>query len=402
MSDRATTQATVGFSPAISQTSGVLQRKCAACGNHTIAGGQCQECGKKRLQTKLQVNELGDVYEQEADRIADQVMSTPAHPAVRGAPPRIQRFSGQSNGQMDAAPASVDQALASPGRPLEPALRQDMGQRFGHDFSSVRVHSGAAAEQSARDVNANAYTVGHDIVFGAGRFAPRTHEGRRLLAHELTHVVQQSQIPSLIQRQEGALLAFQADMEQRRKRVESLEKTGKASIGLFDDGKGKISGYQLTQNFALKLKNDARATDYALVQWIKGEISQTTPQGKAYWPADAAGALFGRSAKEPWLFKDWIIDSPDADPRFGSHHGLTIQVPTTNFGDSPGIIAKQALPVGLRYQVDARMGVYPWGARIPTTITEWESMRPTPFKEVMWGWDITIKPDQASLDINFK
>ena len=55
----------------------------------------------------------------------------------------------------------------------------------------MRVHSGVAAEQSAQDVNANAYTVGHDIVFGAGRFAPGTHEGRRLIAHELTHVVQQ-------------------------------------------------------------------------------------------------------------------------------------------------------------------------------------------------------------------
>ena len=174
--------------------SGLLQRKCA-CGNNTMAGGECEECSKKKrlgLQTKLKINEPGDIYEQEADRIADQVLATPAHSAVSGAPPRIQRFSGQSNGQMDAAPASVDHALASPGRPLEPALRQDMEQRFGHDFSRVRVHSGAAAEQSARDVNAHAYTVGHDIVFGAGRFAPGTNEGRRLIAHELTHVVQQS------------------------------------------------------------------------------------------------------------------------------------------------------------------------------------------------------------------
>ena len=133
--------------------SGILQRKCA-CGGAAGMSGECEECSKKKrlgLQTKLKVNEPGDIYEQEADRIADQVMATPAHPAVSGAPPRIQRFSGQSNGQMDAAPASVDQALASPGRPLEPALRQDMEQRFGHDFSRVRVHSGAAAEQSARD-----------------------------------------------------------------------------------------------------------------------------------------------------------------------------------------------------------------------------------------------------------
>ncbi|HEY5602068.1 MAG TPA: DUF4157 domain-containing protein [Gammaproteobacteria bacterium] len=72
------------------------------------------------------------------------------------------------------------------------ALRIDMGQRFGHDFSDVRVHTGAAAEQSAGDVNARAYTVGHNVVFGAGQFAPQTHQGRRLIAHELAHVVQQS------------------------------------------------------------------------------------------------------------------------------------------------------------------------------------------------------------------
>ncbi|MEA2165497.1 MAG: hypothetical protein QOK37_3624 [Thermoanaerobaculia bacterium] len=66
-----------------------------------------------------------------------------------------------------------------------------MEPRFGHDFSQVRVHTGTDANQSAEEVNAHAYTVGHDIVFGAGRFAPGTQEGQRLLAHELTHVVQQ-------------------------------------------------------------------------------------------------------------------------------------------------------------------------------------------------------------------
>jgi hypothetical protein len=120
----------------------------------------------------------GDVYEQEADRIANQVMATPGYSAVSGAPPRIQHFSAQSNGQMDAALASVDQAFASPGRPLEPELRQDMEQRFGYDFS-------------AQDLNAHAYTVGADVVFGASRFAPETHEGRRLIAHKLAHALQQ-------------------------------------------------------------------------------------------------------------------------------------------------------------------------------------------------------------------
>ena len=183
-----------------------LQRACA-CGNNTMAGGECSECRKKRLglRTKLKVNEPGDIYEREADRVADQVMATPAHSAVGSGPPRIQRFAGKPTGQVAAAPASVDQALASPGRPLDPALRQDMEQRFGYDFSRVRVHSGTAAEQSARDVNAHAYTVGHNMVFGAGQPALGSREGQKLLAHELTHVMQQSTASALsvVQRQAG-------------------------------------------------------------------------------------------------------------------------------------------------------------------------------------------------------
>lgn len=195
MIERSTRQVTIGFAPAQvsgSQVIGVLQRKCASCGNHTMAGSECRACGKKRLQMKLQVNNPGDIYEQEADRIADQVMALSAHHAVSGASLRIQRLSGQQNGKMDEAPASVHHALVSPGRSLEPAFRQDMELRFGYDFSQVRVHTGLAAEQSAREVNASAYTVGCNIVFGAGRFTPGTREGQRLIAHELTHVAQQS------------------------------------------------------------------------------------------------------------------------------------------------------------------------------------------------------------------
>jgi hypothetical protein len=66
-----------------------------------------------------------------------------------------------------------------------------MESRFGKDFSRVRVHADAQAAKSAQEVNALAYTVGHDIVFGAGRYSPGTSSGQHLLAHELTHVVQQ-------------------------------------------------------------------------------------------------------------------------------------------------------------------------------------------------------------------
>jgi len=183
-------------------TQGILQRKCA-CGNKTIAGGECTECAKKKisLQRKLSIGASNDPLEQEADRIANLVVATPAHSAISGAAPGIQRYTGQASRETSTAPASVDRVLASGGRPLDPALQRDMGQRFGRDFSRVRVHSGAAAEQSAREVGAKAYTVGYNIVFDRGRFAPGTHEGRRLLAHELTHVVQQTGSPMKIQRQ---------------------------------------------------------------------------------------------------------------------------------------------------------------------------------------------------------
>jgi hypothetical protein len=145
------------------------------------------------LQKKLSIGTNNDPLEQEADRVADQVLSSPMDSSISHSAPRIQRFAlHAAESTNDTAPSSVDNVLASSGRPLEPPIKNDMSQRFGHDFSDVRVHSGAAAQQSARDVNANAYTVGNNIVFGAGHYAPTTHQGKRLLAHELTHVVQQS------------------------------------------------------------------------------------------------------------------------------------------------------------------------------------------------------------------
>jgi len=196
------------------QASGILQRKCA-CGQRTIAGGECAECGKKKnelqrqatgadagaglsrlhgsvMQPKLAIGASNDTLEKEADQVADQVLASSPPGAVSGAPSHIQRVVGQPASLVDTAPASIDRVLASSGSPLEPALQQDMASRFGHDFSRVRVHSGPDAGQSALEVNANAYTVGHNIVFGAGQFAPGSEEGRRLIAHELTHVVQQS------------------------------------------------------------------------------------------------------------------------------------------------------------------------------------------------------------------
>lgn len=175
---------------------GTLQRVCA-CGNHAMAGGACTACARKKtmLQRKLTIGAGNDPLEREADRIAGQVMARSAA-AVSTDSFRIQRASQQA-GSMAIVPASVDRVLAGPGKPFDATLQQDMEQRFGHDFSKVRVHTGAAAAQSAQEVNAHAYTVGHDIVFGAGQFVPGTSDGRRLIAHELTHVLQQSGVSGI-------------------------------------------------------------------------------------------------------------------------------------------------------------------------------------------------------------
>jgi len=181
---------------------GILQRQCV-CGKHTMAGGQCAECSKKKVmpQRKLTMGALNDSLEREADRVAEQILAAQASPAVSGTISSIQRDAGRSSEESQEVPASIDQVLASAGRPLEPVLRQDMEQRFGHDFSKVRVHLDSAAEQSALDIDAKAYTVGHHIVFGTGRYAPASMEGLHLLAHELTHVVQQSGAGSTARRQ---------------------------------------------------------------------------------------------------------------------------------------------------------------------------------------------------------
>lgn len=132
---------------------GILQRKCA-CGQHTVAYGECAECKKKRLNLQRRATKQ-------------------TNPAT--------------------APSIVHEVLRSSGQPLDPATRAFMEPRFGHDFSQVRVHTDTRAAKSAGEMTAWAYTVGRDIVFATGQYAPKTMEGRQLLAHELTHVVQQGQ-----------------------------------------------------------------------------------------------------------------------------------------------------------------------------------------------------------------
>lgn len=150
----------------------------------------------KATPTGLVIGRPGEASEREADRVAEQVMATEAPLEGTIASQRIGPFLGEPDQQTNSIPASVGQTLTNSGTPLEPTLRHEMERRFGHDFSRVRVHSGPTAERSARDVDANAYAVGHHIVFGAEAFASEGQPRRTLLAHELTHVLQQARAPS--------------------------------------------------------------------------------------------------------------------------------------------------------------------------------------------------------------
>jgi len=124
----------------------------------------------------------GDVFEQEADRVSEQVVRMPEAPRHRAGA----AFTPATTSSPIAA------TLSSAGRPLDAVTRRFMESRFGRSFGDVRVHTGARADDATRAVQARAFTLNRDIVFGAGQYDPHRPDGRRLLAHELTHVIQQS------------------------------------------------------------------------------------------------------------------------------------------------------------------------------------------------------------------
>jgi hypothetical protein len=136
-----------------------MQRKCA-CGSTPGPTGECEACRKNKLQRRSE------------NRSATSSISN-SETSVLEVPPM------------------VHDVLRSPGQPLDSKTRAFMEPRFGHDFSHVRVHADAQAAKSAQSLHASAYTVGNDVVFAAGQYSPQTSSGRGLLAHELTHTIQQ-------------------------------------------------------------------------------------------------------------------------------------------------------------------------------------------------------------------
>jgi len=166
-----------------------------------------------RLRAKLAVSHPDDRDEREADRIADQMIRMPAPavqracaPCAAGGPPcpkcRGEETTVQRAAPAGSAPAAPDGLIdpLGPGHPLDAGTRTFMESRFGADFGGVRLHTDAAASASAKSIQARAYTAGRDIVFASGEYRPGTAEGQRLLAHELTHVIQQGSGARVVQR----------------------------------------------------------------------------------------------------------------------------------------------------------------------------------------------------------
>jgi hypothetical protein len=173
-------------------------------------GHQFDKVSVAAPQAKLTVSQPSDPLEQEADHIADQVVGHPSELGSEESQDQIEknldipqklssRMPKRARGSETGPPTTpmaeepfLASAVSSGGSPLTSATRDYMQPQFGHDFSQVRIHTDGRASNAAQAMNAQAYTIGNNIVFAAGKYAPGTHDGDRLLAHELTHVVQQA------------------------------------------------------------------------------------------------------------------------------------------------------------------------------------------------------------------
>ncbi|SDP92455.1 protein of unknown function [Mucilaginibacter sp. OK268] len=246
------------------------------------------------IQPKLTVNQPNDIYEQEADSMADKVMrmTTPAHNENSFFKPvsdNIQRKCQHCEDEeklhrkenSDAATQgshALDNyvgSLGASGQPLSESSRQFFEPRFGQDFSGVRIHTDSVAAKSAQSINALAYTTGNNIVFNSGQFSPESDSGKRLMAHELTHVVQQGKgiQPKLIQRAPGKGDA-QAIID-RDKLIKDIK--AEAAYKALDAAKRKLAEEIITE---IKKKPIAEQNSYYLTQFqlLFKTVTQTPAQ----------------------------------------------------------------------------------------------------------------------------
>jgi hypothetical protein len=268
------------------------------------------------IQRTATVPQHADEYERQADRVAEHVTRMPdagpigtcgcggkcgacqkKHAVPARDPMGVEDVVVHDPGSTR-APATTLEALKSPGRPLDAATRDFMEARFGLDFSSVRIHSGALAAQAARDVEAHAYTLGHHVVFGTGTFAPATFEGRRLIAHELAHVVQQTAA--------GGVLAPQRSPKDKETKEAKPDSTASQDVavvlgedeGMFTEARVLAPGATILRPTTLDdlvkqlktIKGPVKTLYFVAHMTEDGDLMFTSPGKMDYKPAEMIAA----------------------------------------------------------------------------------------------------------------
>jgi Domain of unknown function (DUF4157) len=245
-----------------------LQQKSIPGAAACACGGECPRCRREAEQHfGLTIGTPGDRFEREADRIADEVMRMPDG--------NSNALEVASSHESDlAAATAASGALRDNGKPLPSTLRAFFEPRFNRDLGHVRIHTNTEAGASAQAVSAHAYTIGRDIVFAAGKYAPQTNQGRRLLAHELTHVIQQGEVPS-----SAATLQRQEAMEQAGPASEGGGGAPPAKCGEWGLDKLTKAVAEFYVSNALKMTGQATT------------VSWTTPPRVAVWDVSTANRM---------------------------------------------------------------------------------------------------------------
>lgn len=204
----------------------------------------------QRLQTKLKVGPPSDRYEEEADRVAGAIVGMPDATPLTGSDvahsiPAVRRLAKSIVQDPPDASTGIDisEIRSEQGHAMPDPVRSYFEPRFGRNFGDVRLHTDARAAALSQSLHARAFTVGRDVFFGAGEYAPGTVDGKRLIAHELTHVLQQTETPAAIQRK----IKFESPAPETHTRINPIERIlGKLPVALTTP---TVNGVSFPSNF---------------------------------------------------------------------------------------------------------------------------------------------------------
>jgi hypothetical protein len=322
-----------------------------------------------RTQAKLTVSTPNDASEQEAERVSRAMLDITGqeqchgcakcdgdalerpiegalHAALQAKPALPSQIAGESS------PGAVESVVNSPGQPLDASARRYFEPRFGHDFSHLRVHSDARAAVSARAFGASAYTLGPHVVFAQGQYAPSTLEGRKLLAHELVHVVQQNTGPMQVQR--GGMVVeltpqeeFEWDVAILRSEIDRFETlSAQEQLAAMNGALSKLRGLASNPAFAdvdpetqRDIRDQTTAIDATLRAFAgaREENLERVEERNVSWAAVGAVA---------------VLDGPEPGPAdavallYGLAALLFAGVTVTTVARDPDLVPRQAAALG--------------------------------------------------------